>query len=163
MSEGHELTIKQILDSAWVRRLSRALMILLLPTITAVGSAGSWVLYENWRTSQKAVMASEAAAIIAKQALLSAEQLKAKQDDRAEVADDRADDAKLWQQRLDDGLVRLNARVSAQDTKYSEKLDAVYTKLGDVLGDIGEIKGLIIRQNASADYVAPVFPSEFLR
>ena len=164
MTEGHhELTLKQILDSNWVRRLSRASMVVFPIVISTIGGAGSWVLYQNWQTSEKAVQASSEAAKIAAQALRVADDVRSKQDDRADLADTRAIDAKAWQQRLDEGLVRLNQRVSVQASEQNAKFDAVNAKLGDLLGDIGELKGLIVRQNASiGPSVAAPFPTWLL-
>jgi hypothetical protein len=156
MSEGHELTIKQILDSAWVRRLSRAMMIVFPMVVSAVGGAGTWVMYQNWQTSQQAVAAAATAASIAAEAVKTANLVSDKQDARAELADQRDEDAREWQKNLDDRLIRLNQRVSTE-------IGVVQAKLGELQGAVGELKGLIVRQSAQAAGVAAPFPTKFLR
>ena len=138
-----ELTIKQILDLAWVRRLSRAAMILVIPLISVGGSAIGWIIWQNYQAADKAVVAADIAAKTAAAAVEIAEDVKAIQIERAALADTRAADDKAWRDRLDAGLTRVNQRISTE-------LGALKDDVGDLKGAIGEHKGLIVSDRAAS-------------
>lgn len=123
MTEAHELTLKQILDSAWVRRLGRAAMIL-TPILMSLGGAGiGWIV---WDSRDIAKTASSTAASAVAVSL----QVKQEQGARADLADQRALAEQAWRNRFDATITNVQADV------------------GEIKGDIGELKGLIMRQTA---------------
>lgn len=136
--DAAELTLKQLLDAPWTRRLSRAFMILLFPVVGAGGSFVGWIIHEN---AQRAGTAAELAA----EAVKVAAAVSDKQDDRANLADQRSADEKAWRDRLDAGLTRVNVRISTEIGRISEDM-------GEIKGSLGELKGLILRQQASAPW-----------
>lgn len=146
MHATHELTLKQILDSGWVRRIGRVAVIITPILMSAGGGFVGWLIHTNNETSAKA-------ATIATAAVALAEDLRHKNDERAMLADARAADQKAWQDSLDSGLIRLGQRVTNEFSTVNEKFS-------EIAGDIGELKGLIVRQSASAgDGVAAPFPA----
>lgn len=123
MEAHHELTLKQILDSAWVRRLGRAAMII-TPILMTMGGGGiGWLVWENRDLAKRA---SETAASAVAVSL----QVKSEQGAYALLADQRAAAEQAWRTRFDAGLTGVQADV------------------GEIKGDIGELKGLIMRQTA---------------
>lgn len=142
MTDAGELTLKQILDSAWVRRIARACMIVLPVIVTSGGSFVAWVMFQNWQTSDNAVRAAQSATTVAGQALVVVKDVQQTQDARAALADQARLDQQAWQKQLDDRLIRLNQRVS---TDVGELKDDI----GEIKGAVGELKGLIIRQTSA--------------
>lgn len=123
MEAHHELTLKQILDSAWVRRLGRAAMII-TPVLMSIGGVGiGWIVWDSRDIAKQAIQTAASAVSVSLQ-------VKQEQGSRADLADQRAIAEQAWRDRFDAGLVNVQADV------------------GEIKGDIGELKGLIMRQTA---------------
>lgn len=138
------MSIKEILDSAWVRRLGRLAMICIIPIVTAGGSAIGWIVWQNYTTSSRAEeVAAKAAAIAA--------DVKVLQDQRADLIDERAKADLAWREKFDASLVRVNQQLSTE-------MGTVRTEIGELKGDIGELKGLIVRSQSAAVPFSPGRP-----
>lgn len=144
MSEVPELTLKQILDSPWVRRIARGVWIVMGFVLPSMLGGIGWVLWANKTTSESANATS-------KQALSIAQSVSDKLDNRSEINDDRATNEQQWRDQLTNQIIRLNQRVSLE-------VGGLRTDMGELKGQMGELKGLIVRQSASAKGDAAPFP-----
>ncbi len=127
---GVEMSIKEILDSAWVRRFGRLSMIVLPFIISIGGSAIGWVIYQNYMVSTRAEATAAKAATIAAD-------VQDVQDERAALTDQRAKDEEAWRRRLDIGLTSLSSRVTT------------------LIGEVGQLKGIVIRESNSVTWTVP--------
>lgn len=123
MEAHHELTLKQILDSAWVRRLGRAAMII-TPVLISIGGGGiGWIVWDSRDIAKQASSTAASAVAVSLQ-------VKQDQGAYAGIAEQRALSEQAWRNRFDASLTNVQADV------------------GEIKGDIGELKGLIMRQTA---------------
>lgn len=149
MTDAVELTLKQILDSPWMRRLSRLAMTAGVTIITMICSGIGWLV---WQNNEVSTAAQKAAA----QAVEKVEDVAETQKARAELTDLARDADEKWRQKFDASLVRVNQRISTE-------VGPINAKLGELQGEIGEIKGLILREKSAAMPWAPLPPpAEYL-
>lgn len=123
MEAHHELTLKQILDSAWVRRLGRLAMIV-TPVLMSAGGLGiGWIVWDSRDIAKQANSTAASAVAVS---------LQVKQEQQAYtlLEQQRAQSEQTWRNRFDAGLTSVQADV------------------GEIKGDVGELKGLIMRQTA---------------
>lgn len=123
MTDATELTLKQILDAPWTRRIAHGVWIVLGFVVPSMLAGIGWIVWGSRDTSLVAKVTAE-------QALVIVRDLKLSQSASEDLAEQRALAELAWRNRLDAGLTNVQADV------------------GEIKGDIGELKGLIMRQTA---------------